>query len=230
MTSNTITHLEGDEDVGRSEFDNFIDYIRNEEENPEEQEEGIIEQYRLIKDLPNYSISNLGQVRNNKTGRILKPLNNGNGYLFVHLCDGHQQKHKTIHTLVAEAFYIKPNETDQVDHRDRNKLNNCVDNLRYVSRSDNNKNRASQKGVIYELVDDLPGDCFIVFNYGKHEFDNLHYSPENEKFYIFTGVEYRALPILRQSNTHFLIVNVVDTNGHQTSICLNKFKRLYNIE
>ena len=44
------------------------------------------EEFRIIKDYENYSVSNFGNVRNNTTGRILKPGINGNGYYHVILC------------------------------------------------------------------------------------------------------------------------------------------------
>ena len=44
-----------------------------------------IEQWRLINDYDNYEVSSHGRVRNNNTGRILKPGINSSGYHFANL-------------------------------------------------------------------------------------------------------------------------------------------------
>ncbi len=46
----------------------------------------MAEEFRIIKGFENYSISNLGIVRNNATDRILKPGIDGRGYYYVNLC------------------------------------------------------------------------------------------------------------------------------------------------
>ena len=43
------------------------------------------EEFRVIKDYENYSVSNFGNVKNNTTGKILKPSNSSNGYYKVNL-------------------------------------------------------------------------------------------------------------------------------------------------
>ncbi len=43
------------------------------------------EEFRIIKDFENYSVSNLGRVRNNATDKILKPIIDVHGYYIVSL-------------------------------------------------------------------------------------------------------------------------------------------------
>lgn len=43
------------------------------------------EEYKIIVDYPNYSVSNIGNVRNNRTGRILAKRLNNRGYVTAHL-------------------------------------------------------------------------------------------------------------------------------------------------
>ena len=72
-----------------------------------------------------------------KKGRILKPMKDNNGYLFVRLSkDG---KHTTfnIHRLVAEHFLDNPNNYKEVNHKDENKTNNVVTNLEWCDRKYN---------------------------------------------------------------------------------------------
>jgi len=83
-----------------------------------------------------YSVNSQGQVRNDKTNRILKQTVSTSGYLFVQLFK--EKKHmKYIHRLVGEAFIPNPDNLPQIDHIDGNKQNNAVSNLRWVSISEN---------------------------------------------------------------------------------------------
>lgn len=95
-----------------------------------------------------YQVSNLGKVkslarfiqRNRVGGRyypelILKPTINIKryGYLYVHLHKKGVTKVVTVHRLVAEAFISNPNNLPEINHKDENKSNNCVDNLEWCT-------------------------------------------------------------------------------------------------
>lgn len=66
-------------------------------------------------------------------GKIISANNNGHGYLWVVLCKNNKIMHKYIHRLVAEAFIPNPNNLPQVNHKDENMQNNCVDNLEWCT-------------------------------------------------------------------------------------------------
>lgn len=78
------------------------------------------------------------RVRNEK---ILSPGLNTWHYLIVRLCKQGKMKTVTVHSLVAEAFIPIPEGLKQfrgthhlqVNHKDENKLNNCVDNLEWCT-------------------------------------------------------------------------------------------------
>ena len=80
-----------------------------------------------------YEISNLGNVRNKASGKLLKPLKNSNGYLYVNLWKNGIGKFKLIHRLVAQSFIPNPNNYPQVNHIDKNKTNYNVENLEYCT-------------------------------------------------------------------------------------------------
>lgn len=89
---------------------------------------------------PYHEASNLGRIRNKKTGIILKPqINNRDGYYHVGVSGIGISKTVTVHKLVGETFLgDRPNGYD-INHIDGNKKNNRVDNLEYCTRSDNVK-------------------------------------------------------------------------------------------
>jgi len=97
-----------------------------------------IEEWKIIELAINYEISNYGQVRNNTTKKILKPTAI-NGYLSVGLRINDKTVTSFIHRLVAKSFVLCTDETYVVNHKDGIKTNNCVENLEWVSQSENVK-------------------------------------------------------------------------------------------
>jgi hypothetical protein len=115
------------------------------------------EEFRVIKGFQNYEISNFGNVKNNKTGRILKPGINSHGYKNVTLYIDGKYFQKKIHKLVAEHFIVNPHNKNNVDHINNNKLDNNVINLRWVTSKENcmntklsSKNSSNYKGVHFD--------------------------------------------------------------------------------
>lgn len=84
--------------------------------------------------------------------RILSPAKMKNGYLQVSLKKNKKAKSYTVHRLVAQTFIDHLNNDDQVDHIDGHKTNNRIENLRWVTRSENMNNpntpNAKSKAVI----------------------------------------------------------------------------------
>lgn len=97
-----------------------------------------------------YSVSNCGRVRNDTTGRILRPAVGKHGYQFVCLSENGKVKTHLIHRLVANEWLDNLEDADhnQVDHIDRVKTNNHIGNLRWVTRSKNQRNRTTSKNNV----------------------------------------------------------------------------------
>lgn len=93
-----------------------------------------MEVWKLISDYPNYSISNLGRVKSNVTGRILKSAVGSNGYCTVVLYSNGRGKSHTIHRLVAKHFLEDYSDTLEVNHKDEDKANNAISNLEMCTR------------------------------------------------------------------------------------------------
>jgi hypothetical protein len=86
-----------------------------------------------------YDIAIDGTVTNIRSGRILKTCLAGAGYKSLRLGVG---KHYTIHFLVASRWLPQPTIPNcEIDHIDRNKLNNHASNLRWVSKKENMNNK-----------------------------------------------------------------------------------------
>ncbi len=88
-----------------------------------------------------YKINRLGSVVTS-VGRLLTP-RTAAGYPAVNVYKDGLIYPRTIHRLLALTFIPNPKNLPEVDHRDRNKLNNDLDNLRWVSHSQNMLNRSS---------------------------------------------------------------------------------------
>jgi hypothetical protein len=106
-----------------------------------------MEEWKTISGYPNYQISNQGRVKNMKYDRIIGTRST-TGYACVQL--GRCSQKKYIHRLVADAFIPKIPGKDSVDHIDRNRLNNNINNLRWADSSDQNRNKNIIPGILNE--------------------------------------------------------------------------------
>ena len=104
--------------------------------------------YEIWKDVVGYEglyeISSIGNVRNRKTKKVLKP-NNTDGYNQVGLYKNGKKKYYMIHRLVGFAFIPNPDGKPLVNHKDSNRKNNVLTNLEWVTHQENS-DHANEKG------------------------------------------------------------------------------------
>lgn len=85
-----------------------------------------------------YEASNLGRIRSiYRYKRVLKPMISNTGYERVDLFKNRRRKQYSVHRLVAITFIDNPDNKPFVNHRDENKINNCADNLEWVTHIEN---------------------------------------------------------------------------------------------
>ena len=95
-------------------------------------------QWLQVVNYNNYEVSNTGEVRNKKTGRILKQTMQNTGYKQVCLSNNGIRKTHSVHRLVIMAFNpINNHQLMDVNHKDYDKTNNNIENLEWTTRSEN---------------------------------------------------------------------------------------------
>ena len=116
----------------------------------------MAEIWKTIEDYPNYEVSSIGRVRNKKSMKLLSQSIDTNGYYKAEFRNEHGKKTITIHRLVAQHFVENVDNKKCVDHINRDRLNNNVENLRWVTSSENGMNTSIKSNN----TSSCPGVCF----------------------------------------------------------------------
>ena len=98
-----------------------------------------MEEWKTLERIPKYEVSNYGKIRSTKNEKVklLKVCVNNWGYELVCLSDGKKRYTSYIHRLVAEVFIPTTNKALVVNHKDKNKKNNIVNNLEWTTVMEN---------------------------------------------------------------------------------------------
>ena len=129
-----------------------------------------------MRDFPDYFISNYGRVFSDKFGKMKELKHNINNYGYLQVClykEGKGYK-KTIHRLMCKTFLKRVIGKDQVDHNNRNKLDNRLENLSWVNCRENQIN----KGINNRNTSGIKG---IRFRKDKNRWVSWIYIKENKQ-------------------------------------------------
>jgi hypothetical protein len=107
-----------------------------------------VEDWKKIDGYENYEVSDAGNVRNSKTGMVLKKGIDTHGYCILYLYKNGKRKTERTHRLVGIAFIVNPDNKLCIDHIDNCKTNNNLSNLRWATSQENNINIGIRKNNI----------------------------------------------------------------------------------
>ena len=85
-----------------------------------------------------YAVTSCGKVWSYRRKRFMKPSTDSEGYLKVSLYKDGKDKNYYVHRLVAEAYIPNSENLPQINHKDENKTNNCLQNLEWCDSKYNN--------------------------------------------------------------------------------------------
>jgi hypothetical protein len=159
-----------------------------------------VEEWRFIQGFANYEVSDLGRVRNTRSGRILKQyIKGGGGYPSVALSqDGKgAMKYRFVHRLIMIAFVGPVPDAMQVSHKDNDRMNSVLSNLCYETASENNQRKKAhgthQAGernpaakFTWAMVDMIRGSPLTAYRFAK-----VHNLPESRVEKIKYGVTWK---------------------------------------
>ncbi|KAK8853760.1 hypothetical protein M9Y10_016303 [Tritrichomonas musculus] len=164
-------------------------------------------------------------VRRKDNHYVVQERHSPEGYLVLNLNHNYCQKHR----LIAKQFIQNddPENKKHVDHINRIRDDNRIENLRWVSVSENMRNTSSRNNVEYEFVDNIPDDAIVVNKYGEHTFENYFYY--DNAFYFYNGIQYRKLYINENKRGHKYVCTR-NIENKRVKIFYSKFKILYDVD
>ena len=160
------------------------------------------------------------RIRKIGSNKFVTPsLNRTTGYLTVYL----NGRNYLLHRILAKHFLPNPEDLPEVDHVDRNPLHNTIDNLRWISRSDNARNRGQYTLQRREYLNTAPNDITEIrtFNDVEYAENKYFFCYENDRVVLRIS-DHRWLLLAQTPHNGYLIINMRDINGHKHNIYMHK--------
>lgn len=197
-------------------------------------------EFVTLNEYPDYEILNqypftIRRIDNHYV--VKEKINKSNGYVSVNLNANKIAKHR----IIAKQFISNddPENKTQIDHINKDRTDYHIENLRWVSSSQNNRNVSSRNRVTYEFIDNIPDESIIITHYQTkneyHEFDEGEYyyyhddeSDENIFYQKITDTEYRIMHINTIKGDYKCIMTR-DINRKKVTIYIHTFKYQYGL-
>ena len=103
-----------------------------------------MEQFRELKEYPGYKIGNRGTIIG-KYGKAMKYCIHHVGYYYINVCNNGLMKKMCIHRLIALAWIPNPENKPQIDHINKDRKDNRIENLRWATAMENMNNLSISK-------------------------------------------------------------------------------------
>ena len=141
------------------------------------------------------------------------------GYMQIHLNGGTYR----LHRILAKHFIPNPDNLPEVDHVDRDKTNNSIENLRWVSASENLRNRGRFTKQRREYMNTPPNDLIEITQYNDFEYPGNKYffCGENDQVVQrYSDHKWRWLTLTPHNG--YLMIHMCDINGRYHQIFMHK--------
>ena len=202
MNANTNTNANENTNYENDEIDTFVTL----NEYPA---------YEIDSQYP-YDIRKKGQY-----GFIREGVDTG-GYIIVSLYQEKCYKHRVI----AQQFLPNPERLPCVDHKNHNRSDNHLSNLRWVSYKENNTNVVSKKGIKYEFRGQFEANALQINFVNGSEYEG--YWLDGHEILFFDGVCYRIL--FKKEHGNQWRVSMKDVEGNSRNISKRQLDRTLSEE
>ena len=169
---------------------------------------------------------------------VKETINKSNGYPSVNLNGNKINKHQ----IIAKQFIPNddPEHKKYVDHKNKDRTDYHLENIRWCTSSDNNRNASKRNGVEYEFVSDIPEDAIVIDHYQmtkeRREFNEKEYyyyfnEDTNEDIFYqrITDEVYRIMHINIVKGGYKMLMTR-DVNRKKTPLYIHSFKQQYSLD
>ena len=144
----------------------------------------------------------------------------GHGYVHVRLGSKDRLKHR----LIALQFIPNDDPINKscIDHINGIRTDNHLFNLRWVSNSENQKNKSSYRGKPFRFIEEMPTNATPLLNYNEHQLEDIYIDRATQKLYLYNGVRIRELEPVRVKGCSTNYYNTKDVKGNDVRLCHNR--------